>query len=194
MTKKGIGAQQKTVCWSCTVHLVLGGLLGAGSLWPLNTMRTPGNNCWIWTAAESLASSVWTLGLLSKLYPYSLTTSGVDVIQKQFDGKKLQEIARLWSLFFLVTMKIHGFAVNPNKQKVVERSGSFKGKHSGLLSFLCFLVWVFLLCFFFFFLFYWDLGFCFCCGLLLFEKIPPLFFFLRKLMAALLCVWWGSKL
>ncbi|KAH8947691.1 hypothetical protein BDL97_11G055700 [Sphagnum fallax] len=90
--------------------------------------------------------------------------------------------------FFLVTMKIHGFAVNPNKQKVVERSGSFKGKHSGLLSFLCFLVWVFLLCFFFFFLFYWDLGFCFCCGLLLFEKIPPLFFFLRKLMAALLCV------
>lgn len=100
MTKKGIGAQQKTVCWSCTVHLVLGGLLGAGSLWPLNTMRTPGNNCWIWTAAESLASSVWTLGLLSKLYPYSLTTSGVDVIQKQFDGKKLQEIARLWSLFF----------------------------------------------------------------------------------------------
>jgi hypothetical protein len=77
--------------------------------------------------------------------------------------------------FFVVTMKIHGFAVNSNKQKVVERRGSFKGKHSGLLSFLCFLVWVFLLCFFSFFLFCLDLGFAFvvvCC----FLKKSPLSF------------------
>jgi hypothetical protein len=59
--------------------------VGAGSLWPVNTMKTPGNNCRV--------PCKFCLDFEPpKLYSF---TSGVDVIQKQFDGKKLQEIACL---------------------------------------------------------------------------------------------------
>jgi hypothetical protein len=82
-------------------------------------------------------------------------------------------------------MKVHGFAVNPDNQKVVERRGSFKGKHSGLLHFLCFFGLGFLALFFLLLPLLLGFRVCLCWGLLLFEKNPRFFLFLRKLMAAL---------
>ncbi len=143
-------------------------------LWPVSSIRTPGNKCWICTATESLASSVWTSGLLS--YPYSLT-SGVDVIQKQFDGKEAGGDCMFVKSFFLWPWRSMGLLSIQTTKKWWKEEEASKESTQACCIFYAFLVWVFLLCFFSFCLFYWDLGFA-CVGVCCFlKKIPVSFSF-----------------